>query len=226
MTIMMKTAIQYAINDIRLEEHPIPKINPGEILLKTRACGLSGGETMAWYKTDPKVLGHKSVGEVVELGVGVTDYKISDHLFVDHHVGRINGHLSWRGHFIREPFQNSTHLDPGGMCEYVRITAQHLAMDIHPIPETISDEEAVTIEPGSRVLYDLKLCLIQPGDNHPSRWCRLHGTRIHSPRPLFDAHWITSTGASTRPVISSPRTRSIPKPTIHNTPCAPSSTAA
>ena len=40
MSNMMKAAVQYAIDDIRIEERPIPEIGPGELLLKTRACGL------------------------------------------------------------------------------------------------------------------------------------------------------------------------------------------
>ena len=51
----MKAAVQYAIDDIRLESRPVPQIGPGEMLMKTLACGLCGGETMAWYKTEPKV---------------------------------------------------------------------------------------------------------------------------------------------------------------------------
>ena len=103
MTRTMTAAVQYAIDDIRLEERPVPEIKPGELLLKTRACGLCGGEAMAWYKTEPRVLGHEPVGEVVELGAGVTGYALGDRLFVNHHVGPINSHLSRRGCFTRDP---------------------------------------------------------------------------------------------------------------------------
>ncbi|WP_305972402.1 alcohol dehydrogenase catalytic domain-containing protein, partial [Mameliella sp. MMSF_3537] len=164
MTNMMTAAVQYAIDDIRIEDRPVPEIGPGELLLKTLACGLCGGETMAWYKTEPKVLGHEPVGEVVEVGAGVTDYKIGDRVFVNHHVGRVNSHLSRRGHFTRDPFYKSMKLDPGGVCDYYRVTAQHLAMDAHKLPDSISTEAAVTIEPWSCVLSGLKVCNIQPGD--------------------------------------------------------------
>ena len=36
----MQAAVQHAIDDIRLEERPVPEIGPGELLLKTLACGL------------------------------------------------------------------------------------------------------------------------------------------------------------------------------------------
>lgn len=165
MTEMMKAAVYHSLEDIRLEERPIPEIGAEEILLKTLACGLCGGETMAWYKkAEPKVLGHEPIGEVVKVGAGVTDYKVGDRLFINHHVGRVDSHLSRRGHFTRDPFYSSMKLDPGGVCEYYRVTAQHLRMDAHKLPDSVSTEAAVTIEPWSCVLSGLKVCNIQPGD--------------------------------------------------------------
>ena len=43
------------------------------------------------------------------------------------------------------PCTDAGFCDPGGVCEYFRVTAQHLAMDTHKLPDGISDEEAVTI---------------------------------------------------------------------------------
>ncbi|MEQ8343787.1 MAG: zinc-binding dehydrogenase [Marinovum algicola] len=187
MTNMMTTAVQYAIDDIRIEERPVPEIGPGELLLKTLACGLCGGETMAWYKTEPKVLGHEPVGEVVEVGAGVTDYKIGDRVFVNHHVGRVDSHLSRRGHFTRDPFYKSMKLDPGGVCDYYRVTAQHLAMDTHKLPDSISTEAAVTIEPWSCVLSGLKVCNIQPGDTVAVVGAGFMGQGFVHMAPLFGA---------------------------------------
>lgn len=164
MTKTMTAAVYHALDDIRLEERDVPEIGPGEMLLKTLACGLCGGETMAWYKSEPKVLGHEPIGEVAEIGAGVTDFAVGDRVFVNHHVGRINSHLSRRGHFTRDPFYRQMKLDPGGVCGYYRVTAQHLAVDAHRLPASISTEAAVTIEPWSCVLSGLRVCHIQPGD--------------------------------------------------------------
>ncbi|MCY4292097.1 MAG: zinc-binding dehydrogenase [Roseovarius sp.] len=187
MTRTMQAAVQYAIDDIRIEERPIPRIGPGELLLKTLACGLCGGETMAWYKTEPKVLGHEPVGEVVEVGDGVKDFGIGDRVFVNHHVGRVNSHLSRRGHFTRDPFYRSMKLDPGGVCEYYRVTSQHLAMDTHKLPDSISTEAAVTIEPWSCVLSGLKVCHIRPGDTVAVVGAGFMGQGFVHLAPLFGA---------------------------------------
>lgn len=184
----MTAAVYYAIDDIRIEQRPIPRIGPDEVLLKTLACGLCGGETMPWYKkSEPKVLGHEPIGEVVEAGADVTDFAVGDRLFVNHHVGRMNSHLARRGHFTRDPFYSSMKIDPGGVCEYYRVTAQHLRMDAHKLPDTISTDAAVTIEPWSCVLSGLKVCNIQPGDTVAVVGAGFMGQGFVHLAPLFGA---------------------------------------
>ncbi len=184
----MTAAVYHALDDIRIEERPIPKIGRDEILLKTLACGLCGGETMAWYKkSEPKVLGHEPIGEVVEIGADVTDFAIGDRVFINHHVGRVNSHLSLRGHFTRDPFYSSMKLDPGGVCEYYRVTAQHLRMDAHKLPDSISTDAAVTIEPWSCVLSGLKVSNIKPGDTVAVVGAGFMGQGFVHMAPLFGA---------------------------------------
>ena len=184
----MKAAVYHAIDDIRLEERPVPEIGPGEALIRTIACGLCGGEAMAWYKkAEPKVLGHEPIGEIVELGAGVEDFRVGDRVFVNHHVGRINSHLSRRGHPTRDPFYASTRLDPGGVCEYYRVSAHHLATDAHVLPEGVSTEAAITIEPWSCVLSGLKVCHIQPGDTVAVVGAGFMGQGFVHLAPLFGA---------------------------------------
>ena len=188
MPTMMKAAIYHAIDDIRLEERPVPEIGPGDILLKSLACGLCGGEAMPWYKKgQPKVLGHEPVGEIVEIGRNVTEFKIGERLFVNHHVGRVRSHWSLRGHTTRDPYYSTTHLDPGGVCEYYRVTAEHLRMDVHRIPNSMSNEAATTIEPWSCVVGGLKLCGIQPGDTVAVVGAGFMGQGFIHMAPLFGA---------------------------------------
>ncbi len=184
----MRAAVYHALDDIRVEERPIPEIGPGELLLRTLACGLCGSETMAWYKKSlPKVLGHEAVGEVVEVGAGVTEFRAGDRMFINHHVGRVDSHLSRRGHPTRDPFYASTRLDPGGVCGYYRVTAQHVAMDAHRLPDSISTDAAVTIEPWSCVLSGLKVSNIQPGDTVAVVGAGFMGQGFVHLAPLFGA---------------------------------------
>jgi len=188
MTHTMRAAVYYSHDDIRVEDRPIPEIGPGDILLRTLASGLCGGEAMPWYKkSQPKVLGHEPVGEVVAVGADVREFKVGDRLFVNHHVGRIRSHWSLRGHFTRDPYYSTTRLDPGALCQYYRVSTAHLAVDVHRIPDTISDEAAVTIEPWSCVVGGLKVCGIQPGDTVAVVGAGFMGQGFVHMAPLFGA---------------------------------------
>ncbi|MEW5957501.1 MAG: zinc-binding dehydrogenase [Chloroflexota bacterium] len=166
MTQTMQAAVYYNNSDIRLEERPIPQIGPGDILVKTVACGLCGGEAMEWYHAPraPKVMGHEPAGIVVQAGQNVTRFKEGDRVFVNHHVGRIQSHLSLRGHFTRDPFYNKTKLHPGAMCEYFMAPAVNVETDTHLIPAHVSFAEATVLEPWGCVVGGLKVAGIQPGD--------------------------------------------------------------
>lgn len=186
---MMKAAIYYRNADIRTEERPIPKIGPGDLLIKTVACGLCGGESMEWYHIHraPKVMGHEPAGIVVEVGAGVTNFKEGDRVFVNHHVGRIQSHLSLRGHFTRDPFYSSTNLDPGAMCEYFRAPAINVETDTHILPDNVSFEEATVAEPWGCVVGGLKVSGIQPGDTVAVVGCGFMGQGFVHMAPLFGA---------------------------------------
>ena len=69
----MRVAMYYNNRDVRLEELAVPKINPGELLVRIRASGICGSDLMEWYriKKAPLVLGHEITGEVTEVGEGV-----------------------------------------------------------------------------------------------------------------------------------------------------------
>ena len=161
----MKAAVYYALDDIRLEERPIPQIGLNEVLLKTLACGLCGGEAMAWYKkSQPKVIGHEPIGEVVEVGRNIKGVSVGERLFIHHHVASVNSHWSLRGHFTRDPYFEKTNIVPGGVCEYYKVSEEHILKDTFAIPDSMSTERATTIEPWACVIGGLKTCRIQPGD--------------------------------------------------------------
>lgn len=69
----MKAALFYGDSGIQIEEIPIPKVGPGQILLKVLACGICGGEYNTFKNrkligpiSDGIVLGHEVIGEIVK----------------------------------------------------------------------------------------------------------------------------------------------------------------
>lgn len=162
----MKTAVYYRNTDVRLEERPIPTIGPGELLVKTMACGLCGGETMEWYLAPraPKILGHEPTGVVVQVGAGVKGIKEGDRVFVHHHVACMRCHYCQRGYFTMCEQYSKSGIDPGGFAEYFRVPSENAYFDTLVLPDEISFEEGTVIEPMACVLHGVRQTPISHGD--------------------------------------------------------------
>lgn len=162
----MKVAVYYNNRTVLVEERPIPDVGPGEILVKTVACGLCGGETMEWYLAPraPKVLGHEPVGIVAKVGSGVKRFKEGDRVFVHHHVACMSCHFCNRGYYTMCEHFSQTNIFPGGFAEYFKVPAENAQLDAYILPDEVSFEEGTMIEPLGCALRGFMNTHIHPGD--------------------------------------------------------------
>ncbi|MBN2858761.1 MAG: zinc-binding dehydrogenase [Sphaerochaetaceae bacterium] len=185
----MKAAVYYNNKDIRVEDVSKPVINDDEILVKTIACGLCGGEAMEWYHIQraPKVMGHEPAGIIEEVGRHVQGYSVGDRIFVNHHAINVSSHLSIRGHYTKDHEYHRSRLDPGGMCEYFKISADHIRTSIIRLPDSFPFGEATILEPWGCVIGGLKKSNIQPGDTVAVVGCGFMGQGFIHMAHLFGA---------------------------------------
>ena len=157
----MRVAMYYNNQDVRLEEMPVPKIGPGELLVKVIASGICGSDVMEWYrlKKAPLVLGHEIAGEIIEIGDGVQKYRVGDHVFVSHHVPCKACHYCLSGNHTVCDTLRSTNFDPGGFAEYISFPKYFL----HKC-NGMEYDEAAFIEPTGVALYATKLAKVCPED--------------------------------------------------------------
>jgi len=162
----MKVAMYYNPENIQIQDMPTPKIEPNEILVEMKACGVCGSDLMEWYLKEraPLVLGHEPAGVVVKTGEKVKDFKLGDRVFVHHHVACLTCHYCLREDYTMCEQFGRTRIHPGGFAEYFRVPAPNLQTDTLKIPENLSFEEATLIEPTACCLRALMKCDIQPGD--------------------------------------------------------------
>jgi L-iditol 2-dehydrogenase len=162
----MKAAKLYSFNDIRIEDIPVPEAGPGEALLKVRASGICSGDVMPWYieKKAPLVLGHEPSGEIVETGANVNKYRPGDRIFVHHHAPCMNCRFCSRGDYVQCSEWRRSKIIPGGISEYVLIPEGNLINDTLHLPDSISFEDAVLIEPLACVVKSFKRTGIKKGD--------------------------------------------------------------
>ncbi len=145
----MRVAMYYNNQDVRLEEKEIPRIGADEILVKVWSSGICGSDVLEWYRVPraPLVLGHEIAGEITEIGEAVEKWKVGDRVFVSHHVPCNLCRYCAAGHESCCDTLASTNFDPGGFSEYVRAPAINVRNGTYLLPDSMSYDRAVFIEP-------------------------------------------------------------------------------
>ena len=157
---------------VAVEEWPCPSAGPGEILLRVRGCGLCGSDILKLVtdqhggprtgppsppdvRSDPAqpgrpsglVVGHELVGDVVEVGAGIGGFAVGDRAVAAHHVPCGSCHYCRRGSASMCRAFKTSHLDPGGFAEYVRVPADNVRYATFRLPPSLGDEAASFVEP-------------------------------------------------------------------------------
>lgn len=134
---------------LAVEEWPCPSAGAGEILLRVRGCGLCGSDILKLIApaVNPLVVGHELVGDVVEVGAGVSGFAVGDRAVAAHHVPCGACHYCRRGSASMCRAFKTSHLDPGGFAEYVRVPADNVRYATFRLPPSLGDEAASFVEP-------------------------------------------------------------------------------
>ena len=161
----MRVAMYYNNHDVRVEEIPTPTIGPDELMVKVLASGICGSDVMEWYriKKAPRVLGHEITGEIVQVGKGVDRYKAGERVFVSHHVPCNTCPYCLNGYHTLCDTLRTTNFDPGGFAEYIRVPRMNVDRGVFLLPDEVSFEEGVFIEPLACVLRGQRLARLRPG---------------------------------------------------------------
>ena len=163
----MKVAVYHNNHDVRVEDRPIPEPKDGEILVKTKACGVCVADTMEWYLTPraPLTLGHEPSGIIHSIGAGVTNFKVGDRVVVHHHVPCLVCEHCRRGNFTMCTTFRKTHIQPGGFSEYFTASALHVERDTLILPDHVSFEAGTLVEPLACVIHAIRKAGIKAGDS-------------------------------------------------------------
>lgn len=154
-------------NGIVIENIEAPFLKEKGAIVKVLGCGLCGSDIVKFKNklvSDGTVLGHEAVGVIEEIN-SETDFKVGDKVVFAHHIPCFecvfckNGNYSMCKHFKR------TNIFPGGFCEKVFITEEHLKYTTFKIPENVTEVEASFMEPLACCLRAVKRAKIKKGDN-------------------------------------------------------------
>jgi 2-desacetyl-2-hydroxyethyl bacteriochlorophyllide A dehydrogenase len=165
----MKAVVVDAPNEVAYRELPEPTVGAGDVLVRSRAAGLcrTDIEMMTGVFTDPRwvrfplIPGHEWAGTVVDVGAGVESVRVGDRVvcegfIVCHRCRRCrSGETQWCERIEALGFTR-----PGGYAELVAVPERI----VHRLPEHVSFDAGVLVEPASVVLRGLEKARPEPGE--------------------------------------------------------------
>jgi threonine 3-dehydrogenase len=135
-----------------LEDVPVPKVGPNDVLVKVRQTGICGTDIhiYTWDEWSqrtipvPMHIGHEFVGEVAELGSEVTGFQRGDRVSGEGHItcGNCRNCRAGKRHLCRNT-QGLGVNRPGCFAEYVCLPA----FNLFRVPKEIPDEVAAFFDP-------------------------------------------------------------------------------
>ncbi len=150
--------VLHAPGDLRLEELPVRRPDPDEVLVRVSAVGVCGTDKHLFHEgrdsskvvTDPLVIGHEFGGRIVAVGKNIDPARIGQRVSVEPLMPNWGSREARMGRYNLDPdqlFCGNPGYD-GGLQEYVPITADNA----HPVPDGVSDSSAAMVEPISVAL--------------------------------------------------------------------------
>ncbi|MEC0332122.1 NAD(P)-dependent alcohol dehydrogenase [Paenibacillus macerans] len=149
----MKAAIMDKPLSIAVKEMDIPAPKENEALIKVYCIGICGsdvhyyehGKIGRYVVKEPIVLGHELAGEVVEVGVNVTNVAVGDRVAVEPGVacGHCDYCKSGRYNLCPDVAFLATPPVNGAWAEYIVMPSDYL----FKLPDTMSYEEGALLEP-------------------------------------------------------------------------------
>ena len=177
----MRAVVYRGVNDLRLETVPVPRLGPGELLVKVAVCGVCPTDIKKIQHgtvPPPRIFGHETAGTIVKIGgptsnselrTANSELRVGDRVALHHHVPCLDCHYCRHRAFAQCAAYKRTGITAGfepaggGYAEYVRVMPFVLP-GVVKIPAKNSFAEGAMLEPVNTVLKAVRRLKLLPGD--------------------------------------------------------------
>jgi len=169
----MLAAVYHGPQDLRVEEVPIPQIQPDELLVKVQAASICGtdlrifhGNHRMYSPGTVRIPGHEVVGTIAKIGSQLTGFMPGERVFIAPNMGC--GHcaqcVSGNNNLCATYDAIGVTID-GGFAEYVRVPANAIRQgNVIQVSESVDPAVAALMEPFACVLRGQNALHIRPGE--------------------------------------------------------------
>ena len=169
----MLAAVYRGVNDVRMESVPVPKIGPGELLVRVHTCGICGTDLKkiaTGSHSAPRIFGHETSGVVAAVGKDVTRYQPGDRVMVFHHIPCGECYYCRHKTFAQCPVYKkvgcTAGFEPsgGGFAEYTRVMDWIVERGTVRVPPHVPFEQACFVEPVNTCMKGIEVLSLQKGE--------------------------------------------------------------
>ena len=163
----MKAAYYEGSKRFSVGESKIIPPGPGQVRMQVAYAGICGTDLhiflghMDHRLTPPQVVGHEAAGTIVEVGKGVSDYKVGDHVVLRPTDACGKCPTCKRGDINVCPTINFIGIDSPGAFQGSWTVPAHL---LHKLPASINMVHAALVEPLAVAAHDVRLGGVKAGD--------------------------------------------------------------
>lgn len=204
---MMRAAVYYGRQDLRLEEVPEPQPQRGEVKLRVLYNGICGSDLHEYYEgpittrsephpltgiANPVILGHELSGEVVALGPEVQDLRVGDRVAVEpvetcgHCLYCLSGQYNHCGLLAFHGYNRAG----GGLAQFT-VVRRSMA---HKLPPGMTGRQGALIEPMAIAWRTAERCRVEAGQT----------AVIHGAGPIGIGVYFTLRRRGVRVIMSDP----------------------
>lgn len=162
----MVAAVYRGVDDVRVEQVPVPEIGPGEVLVRIDTCGICGTDLKKIHTgshSAPRIFGHEMAGTIARVGEGLTRFQVGDRVMAYHHIPCGRCYFCRKQTFAQcEVYKRvgcTAGFTPagGGFAEYIRVMDWIVEGGLVKIPDGIPFEQACFLEPVNTCYKAVKL---------------------------------------------------------------------
>jgi L-iditol 2-dehydrogenase len=168
----MKALVLDEYNKLNYRDFPDPEIQPGDVLIEVKACGICGSDVHGMdgstgRRKPPLIMGHEAAGVIIETGSNVKSWKTGDRVTFDSTVYPLNDWFTLKGHYNLSDNRQVLGVSPGeyrrhgAFAEKVAVP-QHI---LHRVPDGVSFEEAAMVEPIAVAAHAVNVSKLKPGSS-------------------------------------------------------------